>query len=154
MATTSWVYVMEIDPRWIPLLGSRIPEGTTRLLYVGYTESGPGERAAQHLTGLSRPGHPNESAARIFRRIRRAREAQGLPGPLVDGEDAWLRPDLVEQFADAAQGHAREGELADELRGIDGTYAWSDAGQAADDRREHGRKRTRRCARRRRRRER
>lgn len=132
-----WIYVIEINPDWIPHLpGKKVPASTERLLSVGYTESGPQVRLQQHLRGVHDPDAAGKSSAEFFRIIRRQRERLGLPGPLVDGEDAWLVGELVEQHDTAGAARPREGQLADELGAEPGTLAWSNAGTAADARRE------------------
>lgn len=148
-----WIYVIEINPKWIPHLPkNKVPAGTERLLYVGYTESGPQIRLQQHLRGLHDANDKGKSSAEFFRKIRRKRETQGLPGQLVDGEDAWLVSDLVEQYEAADAARPREGLLADELGAEPGTLAWSNAGTAADARRAAAGARRKRTARRKRRR--
>lgn len=126
-----WVYAIEINPGLIPQLGRMAPKGTTRFVYVGYTERGPRERLSEHLQGVHRPDDFSKSAGDPFKKIRKWREAQGLPGPLVDGTDAWMLVDLVEEYVTPAEGHPREGGLADEIGHAPGTYAWSNVGGAA-----------------------
>ena len=122
------VYVIEIDPRWIP----RVPHGrkktTRRLFYVGSTDRPVDERLAGHLTGTR--GFDNGAGA-VFVAIRRAREADGLPATLMEGEDVHPRADMTERFATREQARAREGELADALIGQDGTWALSDRSRFA-----------------------
>ena len=51
-----WIYAIEINPEWIPHLHRRkVPRDTQRLIYVGYTETGPRERFEQHMLGLHHP---------------------------------------------------------------------------------------------------
>ena len=146
-----WVYAIEINPGLIPELGRMAPEGTTRFVYVGYTESGPTERCAEHLQGVHRQDDYTKSAGDPFKKIRKWREAQGLPGPLVEGTDAWLLDALVEEYLTPAEGHPREGGLADELGAEPGTYAWSNEGRAARERTDAAAARKARKARRRKR---
>lgn len=119
------VYVIEIDERWWPLIG-RAGEGTTRVLYVGSTDKGAEQRAAEHLEGVIEPGRIGRNSARVFKRIRTAREQRGLEGALVAGEDARLLPDLVEHVATKEEARVREGSLARELGRRRGVVALSD----------------------------
>jgi hypothetical protein len=147
-----WIYVIEISPKWIPHLPKRkVPAGTERLLYVGYTENGPQVRLQQHLRGEHCTDDAGKSSATFFRTIRRRREEQGLPGQLVEGEDAWLVPDLVEQYETPELARPREGLFADELGAQPGTVAWSNEGAAAEERAAAAVVKKKRSARRRRR---
>lgn len=119
------VYVIEIDERWWQLVG-RAGEGTTQVLYVGSTDKAPEQRAAEHLEGVIEPGRIGRNSARVFKRIRTAREQGGLMGPLEPGDDARLRADLVEHFPTRAEARAREGSLARQLGRRRGVVALSD----------------------------
>ncbi len=82
------------------------------LSYVGSTGTSPMTRDAQHVTGM----HPGASgAATPFIAIRRHRDEAGLPGPVVDGEDVWLGPEMTEILTSRADAATREGPLADLL---------------------------------------
>ncbi len=147
-----WIYAIEINPEWIPHLPKRkVPRDTERLIYVGYTETGPRERFEQHLLGLHHKTNKGLSSGEFFRVIRREREKRGLPGALVEGKDAWLLEDLIESFSTAEDARPREGGLADELNAIPGTLAWSNMGKAAEARKAASAARKRKRARRQRR---
>lgn len=146
-----WIYAIEINPEWIPLLPRRkVPRDTERLIYVGYTETGPRERFEQHLLGLHHQTNRGLSSGEFFKTIRRERETRGLQGALVEGTDAWLLEDLIETYSTAEEARPREGGLADELNAIPGTLAWSNMGEAAEARRAASEARRRKKARRRR----
>lgn len=148
-----WIYAIEISPEWIPHLRRRkVPRDTKRLIYVGYSETGPRERFEQHLLGLHHPTNTGLSSGEFFRVIRREREKRGLPGALVEGTDAWLLEDLIETYSTAEAARPREGGLADELNATPGTLAWSNMGEAAAARKATAEARKRKKARRRRRR--
>lgn len=119
------VYVIEIDDRWWRLVG-RAGEGTTQVLYVGSTDKAPEQRVAEHLEGVIEPERIGRNSARVFKRIRTARERDGLAGPLEPGIDARLRADLVEHFATRDEAKAREGSLARQLGRRRGVVALSD----------------------------
>lgn len=127
-----WIYAIEINPEWVPHLARRkVPRDTQRLIYVGYTETGPRERFEQHLLGLHHQTNTGLSSGEFFRTIRREREKRGLPGALVEGTDAWLLEDLIETYSTAEDARPREGGLADELSAWPGTLGWSDMGEGA-----------------------
>ena len=143
-----WAYVIEIDPKWIEHLPKgKVPAATKRLLYVGSTDRGVGERLAEHLSGRYCAEDKERSAGRFFKTIRRRREEQGLAGCLVEGEDAWLVRELIQRFETAEEAHLREGTLADELGAIPGTVAWSDRGAAARERQKKRQQKARKKAR-------
>ena len=147
-----WIYAIEVNPEWIPHLPRRkVPRDTERLIYVGYTETGPRERFTQHMLGLHHPANTGLSSGEFFRIIRRERERRGLPGALVEGTDAWLLEDLTETYSTAEDARPREGGLADEINAAPATLAWSNMGEAAVARRAAGEARRRKSARRQRR---
>lgn len=146
-----WIYAIEINPEWIPHLPRRkVPREAERLIYVGYTETGPRERFEQHLLGQHHPTNKGLSSGEFFRAIRRERERRGLPGALVEGDDVWLLEDLVETYFSAEDARPREGGLADELSELTDTLGWSDVGEGAVARRAARKARRRSKARRRR----
>ena len=119
-----WVYAIEIHQRWMDAAtaGSRNPY--ERFIYVGSTKKNDvRERVAEHLLGETGFG---SGAGRPFIRVRAAREALGMPGPLTDGDDAWLLEDLTEQCTGKAAALRREGALARRLERRRGTRAHSD----------------------------
>lgn len=147
-----WIYAIEINPEWISHLPRRkVPRDTQRLIYVGYTETGPRERFEQHLLGLHHQTNPGLSSGELFRIIRREREKRGLSGALVNGTDAWLLQDLIETYSTAEDAKPREGRLADEISAWPGTLGWSDMGEGAEARKAASEARQRKKERRRRR---
>lgn len=125
-----YVYVIEIGPQW----RDKIPHGNKvrrldHLYYVGSTGNSPARRYAEHLAG-TRSG--TSGAASTFIKIRKHREAAGLPGPLVDGEDAWLVPEMTESFDSRADAERAEGRLADLLIREDKVWALSDMSSFTD----------------------
>ena len=115
-----WVYVIEIAPKWIPLVKPSLDPGT-QCLYVGETSHPPGKRFHQHRRGLSYGETGANAAARPFQRIRNERLELGLHGTLVDGEDAWLRRDLMESSDPVGGDEASKSlelETAERLRSV------------------------------------
>ena len=92
------VYVIEIAPRWYSAIGPEVAEGM-QCLYVGESKSPPGKRFTQHRRGHGFRKRGGTAAASPFRVIAAARRSAGLTGTLIDGEDAWLRRDLMERLA-------------------------------------------------------
>ena len=123
--TPFWVYVIEISPRWFDLIG-RAVEGTEHLFYVGSTDKPVEQRVARHLRGTIERADIGFNSGRVFKRIREAREAEGLEGPLVAGEDAWLVEEMVEPVVGRDAARAREGAVARALGRRKGVAVFSD----------------------------
>ena len=123
--TPFWVYVIEISPRWFHLIG-RAVEGTEHLYYVGSTDKPVGQRVARHLRGTIERADIGFNSGRVFKRIREAREAAGLEGSLVAGEDAGLVEQMVEPVTGRDPARAREGALARALRRRKGVAVFCD----------------------------
>jgi len=119
------VYVIEISPRWFHLIG-RAVEGTEHLYYVGSTDKPVDERVAHHLRGTIDRAGIGANCGRVFKRIRVAREAAGIDGALVAGEDAWLVMEMVEAVTGKDAARAREGVVARALRRRKGVAVFSD----------------------------
>ena len=120
-----WVYVIEISPRWFHLIGRAVP-GTEHLYYVGSTDKPVEQRVAHHLRGTIERADIGFNSGRVFKRIRKAREADGLEGPLVAGEDAWLVEEMVEPVVGRDAARAREGAVARVLGRRKGVAVFSD----------------------------
>jgi len=112
-----WIYVIQIAPKWVPRLRPSL-EAEVECLYVGESEDAPRKRFHQHRRGHTFLDRGGDAAARPFRRIKEMRIENECQGTLVDGEDAWLRRDLMEVspvFGDRAAKRA-ELETAERLR--------------------------------------
>jgi hypothetical protein len=106
-AEAYWVYAIEIDPRWMhaATAGSKTP--IERFVYVGSTKkANVRARLEEHLRGERGFG---SGAGCPFKRVRAPRLATGLPGSLVEGQDAWLEEKVTERctWKAAARGRGR-----------------------------------------------
>jgi RNase adaptor protein for sRNA GlmZ degradation len=91
------VYVIQIAPKWIPVVRPTF-DPDVECLYVGQTKSPIGARFKQHRRGHPYTKKGGEAAAKIFRDIRQARLEVDPRGTLIDGEDTWLRGDLMDHL--------------------------------------------------------
>lgn len=125
-AVPAYVYVIEIAPKWIGKVASGNKKRTERLLYVGATsKANVRDRFAQHMRGERVP-ESKSGPGKVFKEIRRERVGLGLPGELVDGEDAWLLEEFTEELPDMDAAREREGELANAfIRDHPGVWAHS-----------------------------
>lgn len=112
-----WVYVIQIAPKWITRLRPSLDAGI-ECLYVGESEDAPKKRFHEHRRGHSFLDRGGDAAARPFRRIKEMRLEDDYQGTLVDGEDAWLRRDLMKSEPVLGDRAAKRAELetAERLR--------------------------------------
>lgn len=112
-----WVYVIQIAPKWVSRLKPSLDPGT-ECLYVGESEDAPRKRFHQHRRGHSFLDRGGDAAARPFRRIKEMRLEDAGRGTLVEGDDAWLRRDLMEAGPVLGDPAAKRAELetAERLR--------------------------------------
>lgn len=122
------VYVIEIATKWHHLFGLATSRSAQQVLYVGYrgADKAAQQRFEEHLRGTWLRDAIGHNSGRPFRRIRHEREQLGMPGALVEGDDATLRVDLIEEFDDPAEARRREASLARELGRHRGVVVYSD----------------------------
>lgn len=109
--------MIQIAPEWVPRLRPSLAPDT-ECLYVGESEDPPRKRFHQHRRGHSFLDRGGDAAARPFRRIKEMRLESGERGTLVEGEDAWLRRDLMKAEPALGDSAAKRAELetAERLR--------------------------------------
>jgi hypothetical protein len=122
------VYVIEIAERWHHLFGRATSRSARHVLYVGYrgADKTAQQRFEEHLRGTWTRDDIGHNSGRPFRRIRDERERLGMPAHLVEGDDATLQTDLIEEFDEPADAKRREGSLARELGKRKGVVVYSD----------------------------
>ena len=136
------IYVIQIAPKWYPVLGRTI-DSATEYLYVGQSKSPAGKRFKQHRRGHGFDKKGGEAAAAPFRGIAESRRSQGLRGTLEDGEDAWLRRDLMDGLEPVVGKTAAESlELATAERLREAGYYVFGPRPSRAERRQHNRGKT------------